>query len=361
MARRLIAIVLLALLAGCGGSGDESRTTAGGTAKAPATERGSDFVGIYSDDVYFGDAAYRRSTLEQEHAAGVRLIRQPFAWADFERDPARFDDFVGAAADAGIRVLPVLLGPQPGAAAATGGMKPPARPGQFAGWAAQMVERYGPDGSFWTSHPDVRKLPIVSWQVWNEPNIRAFWAPEPDPAAYAQLLRATSAAIRKADPDAEVVAAGLPTSHLGVAGPAFLGSVYRAGAKGTFDTVAVHPYAGSPDGVLERVKAVREVIRANRDDAAIWVTEFGWGTGGKSGPLTVTKDQQAAYVKLTLGELWAQREELGIRGAVLFQWRDPKPFEGRREIWPYYAGLLDATGKAKPSLAAFKSAAAGLD
>jgi hypothetical protein len=352
VARKLIAIVLFALLAGCGGSDNSP--------KAPATKAGSDFVGIYSDDSFFGDAAYRRRTLAQEHQAGVRLIRQPFAWTDFEREPARFDDFVAAAADAGIHVLPVLLGPEPSAASATGGMKPPTQPERFAGWAAQMVKRYGPDGSFWKSHPDVRKLPVGSWQVWNEPNIRAFWAPEPDPAAYAQLLRTTSAAIREADPDAEVVAAGLPTSHLGVAAPAFLGGVYKAGAKGTFDAVAVHPYAGSPGGVLERVKAIREVISANEDDAPIWITEFGWGTAGKSGPLTVSRDQQAAYVKETLGKLAAQRKSLGIRGAVLFQWRDPKPFPGRREIWPYHAGLLDETGRPKPGLEAFKQAAAAV-
>ena len=353
MARKLIGIVLLALLAGCGGPDNPP--------KAPAAKADSDFVGIYSDDVYFGDAAYRRRALAQQHAAGVRLIRQPLAWADFERDTARFDDFVGAAADAGIRILPVLLGPQPGAATATGGMKPPSQPDRFAGWAAQMVQRYGPDGSFWTSHPNVRKLPIGSWQVWNEPNIRAFWAPEPDPAAYTQLLRTTSAAIRKADSDAEVVAAGLPTSHLGVSAAAFLGGIYKAGAKGSFDTVAVHPYAGTPDGVLEHVKAIRRVISDNHDDAAIWVTEFGWGTAGKSGPLTVSEDQQAAYIKQTLSELAARRKSLGIRGAILFQWHDPKPFPGRREIWPYYAGLHDDAGTPKPSLAAFRSAADGLD
>jgi exo-beta-1,3-glucanase (GH17 family) len=85
----------------------------------------------------------------------------------------------------------------------------------------------------------------------------------------------------------------------------------------------------------------------------VWVTEVGWGTGGKPGPLTVTPGEQAAYVQETLTRLHA----LGVRGVVVFQWRDPKPFPGRREIWPYYAGLNDASGKPKPSLAAFSAAA----
>jgi exo-beta-1,3-glucanase (GH17 family) len=95
---------------------------------------------------------------------------------------------------------------------------------------------------------------------------------------------------------------------------------------------------------------LQRVIADNGDDAKLWVTEVGWGTGGKPGPLTVTPQRQAEYVKETLTRL----HSLGVRGVVVFQWRDPKPFPGRREIWPYYAGLLDQNGTPKPSLAAFK-------
>src|SRR4051794_24637217 len=174
MARRLIALVVLALLAGCGGGG----TTASTTKHATQRPGRAGFVGIYSDDTFFGDAAYRQATLAQERAAGVQVIRQPFAWADSEQDPQHFDAFVGAAADAGIRVLPVLLGPEPGAPAAQAGMPPPSNPARFAAWVESLVARYGPAGSFWRAHPRVRKLPMTAWQVWNEPNIPAFWAPQ---------------------------------------------------------------------------------------------------------------------------------------------------------------------------------------
>jgi hypothetical protein len=345
--RRFAALLLLVLTAGCGSS-------TGSTATQPKpSERASDFVGIYADDVFFGDASYRRDALAQQRAAGVQLIRQPFGWADFVREPGRFDDFVGAAAKAGIRVLPVLVGPDPGTTTGDAGMKPPAQPERFAGWAALLVQRYGPAGSFWKDNPNAPKLPITSWQVWNEPNIDAWWAPKPDPAAYASLLRMTAAAIRKVDARAEVVAAGLPTSHLGTAAPEFLAAVYRAGAKGSFEAAAVHPYASTPAAVVGRVKAVERVIKANGDDAKVWVTEVGWGTGGKPGPLTVTPGRQAEYVAQTMTRLRA----VGVRGVVVFQWRDPKPFPGRRAIWPYYAGLLDDTGKPKPSLGAFSRAA----
>jgi polysaccharide biosynthesis protein PslG len=246
-------------------------------------------------------------------------------------------------------VLPVLVGPDPGASA-NGGMKPPAQPARFAGWAAVLVQRYGPGGSFWKDHPDTPKLPITSWQIWNEPNITAWWAPKPDAAAYADLLRQAGAAIHKVDPKAEIVAAGLPTSHLGTPAPQFLSAVVKAGAP--FDVAAVHPYAATPGAVTERVKEIQRVAAGKK----VWVTEVGWGTGGKPGPLTVTPERQAAYVKETIAQLHA----LGVRGVVIFQWRDPKPFAGRREIWPYYAGLHTADGTAKPSLAALKEAAGQL-
>jgi hypothetical protein len=339
VARKLVTLALVAPLAGCGQSGGaQSRAHP----RPPA--RASDFVGIYADDVFFGDASYRHDALAQQHDAGVQLIRQPFSWADFVREPARFDDFVGAAADAHIRVLPVLVGSE-----SAGGMKPPDDPERFAGWAALLVQRYGPTGSFWRGR--ARKLPITSWQIWNEPNIKAWWAPKPDPAAYARLLTLTDAAIHKVDRKAEIVAAGLPTSHLGIPAPDFLAAVLKAGA--TFDTAAVHPYAPTPEAVVKRVDAVKRVVG---DDMKVWVTEVGWGTGGKPGPLRVTRERQAEYVTETLTRL----HSLGVRGVVVFQWRDPKPFPGRREIWPYYAGLLDQNGAPKPSLAAFKQGASTL-
>lgn len=313
-------------------------------------------MGIYADDVYFGDDAYKRDALARQRAAGIELIRQPFAWSEFAKDPARYDEFVGAAARAGISVLPVVLGPEPGAAATSGGMAPPRDAAAFARYAKALVARYGPKGTYWAAHPQVPKLPVRSWQVWNEPNIPAFWASGPDPAAYARLLATAGAAIHKADPGAEVVTAGLPSSHLGIPAPKFLDGVYAAGAKGSFDTVAVHSYAPTPGAVLARARAAAAVIHRRRDDARLWITEVGWGTGGRPGPLTVSRAEQADYIARTLRELKAHRDALKLRGVVLFQWRDPKPYAGRRPIWPFYAGLIDEQGRPKPSLRALESA-----
>ena len=352
MARTLAVIALSLVVGGCGGEPGGKATP-----QAPVPSRAAEFVGIYADDVYFGDPAYKRDALARQRAAGIGLIRQPFAWNEFASDRTRYDEFVGAAARAGIRVLPVILGPEPGAAAGGGGMAPPRDPAAFGRYAAALVGRYGAAGSFWAAHRNVPKLPIRSWQVWNEPNIRAFWATGPDPAAYVTLLETASKAIRKADPAAEVVTAGLPSSHMGIPAPEFLDGIYAAGGKGAFDTVAVHSYAPTPAAVLDRAKSIAAVIGKHGDDAKLWITEVGWGTGGKPGPLTVSRSRQAEHLARTLRGLQSQRDALKLRGVVVFQWRDPKPYTGRREIWPFYAGLLDDHGTPKPALAAVAKAA----
>ena len=42
-------------------------------------------------------------------------------------------------------------------------------------YLAALVERYGPDGTFWTDHPELPKHPLREWQIWNEPHLPAYW------------------------------------------------------------------------------------------------------------------------------------------------------------------------------------------
>ena len=368
MSRRLRAIAFAVVLAftagGCGGDSAKDPTEQTQEPRAP------DIAGIYADDVFFRDGEYRTSTLGRQAKAGIHLIRQPFAWNEIEKAPGRFDfanhdDFVGRAARAGVRVLPVVLGPvpdfrpaQPGAAGR--GMRPPAQPSHYASFVAALVRRYGSGGSYWDSHPDVPRLTVRSWQLWNEPNIEAFWATGPDPAAYAGLLKAGAAAVRRADPDAEVVAAGLPESANGTPIREFLDGMYSAGVKGAFDTAAIHPYAHDTGGVLERVRAMRRVMDANGDRGRIWITEVGWATAGVEGPFNLGREGQATAIERTMAALRAEWDALRLRGVVYFQWRDPDPYPGRREIWPFHAGLLDRHGRPKPGLRAYEEAIAAL-
>jgi hypothetical protein len=238
-------------------------------------------------------------------------------------------------------------------------MYPPRDMGAMAALATALVRRYGPSGSFWAAHPELSPAPIRSWQVWNEPNIPAFWATGPDPAAYVRMLSAVGAAIRAADPYAEVVTGGLPYAGAGIPVAAFVDAMYAAGARGTFDTLAIHPYAANPTGVLEILRLAREQLdRLGDPQRLIWATEFGWATGGPAVTITATEATQAALLGDTLAALQRARGVLRLRGFVVFRWKDVALNPGQTDVWALHTGLLRADWTPKPALAAFRGDAA---
>ena len=324
-----------------------------------------DSVGIYSEELETAGWADAATADVQAH---VGIVRQPFYWSRIETssghlDFSVYDHVVAAAAKARLRLLPVIMNPPAwrSTAPARGGsrgMYPPRDPAAMAALATALVQRYGPGGSFWAAHRSLTPMPIKSWQVWNEPNIPAFWASGPDPAAYALLLRTVSAAIHGADPTAEVVAAGLPPFEGGYTINEFLDGMYAAGARGTYDTMAIHPYAPTAAGVLSVLQGARdELDRLGDPGRPLWATEFGWATGGPRTTITVSESGQATVIHDTLALLQGSRDELGLRGYIMFRLRDVPTNAGQADIWPLHAGLLRRDGTAKPGLAAFRDAA----
>ena len=79
-----------------------------------------------------------------------------------------------------------------------------------------------------------------------------------------------------------VLGAGNLDYHDGLAeGYTYLEGMYREGAKGYFDAIAIHPYDKKNTGPfhLRGIRDTRRVLVANGDwDKAIWLTEYGWST-----------------------------------------------------------------------------------
>lgn len=328
---------------------------------------GPESAGIYSEELERANSADPVAAGHALRAAGVGIVRQPFSWARIETRPgeldyAVYDDVMATAAIARVEILPVLMDPPDwrSTVPATGrlrAMYPPRDPAELASLAALLVARYGPGGSFWAAHPRLTPMPIRSWQVWNEPNVVAFWATGPDPAAYVRLLDAVGAAIHAADPGAEVVAAGLPVTDGGMPLTQFLREMYAAGARGSFDTLAIHPYAATPAGVLAVLSGVRaQLDRLGETELPIWATEFGWATGGPPVTITTSEAAQAARLGDAIVRMQEARAALVLRGFVAFRWRDVAPNPGQADIWALHTGLLRADGAAKPALAAFTTA-----
>jgi hypothetical protein len=331
------------------------------------------FVGVYADDSYFGTSPYRQAQMAAQRWLGVQTVRQPFEWFRVERTPgsfdwAAYDGYVADAARAGLNVLPVLVGPPKFRSSRpkrsrSKAMFPPKSNADYARFVSSAVARYGPNGSFWSEHPEIPFVPIRSWQIWNEPNIRNFWRSGPNPRRYVQLLRAGSRAVRALDPQAEVVAAGLPNSkNLGIPFLHFAAGMYRAGAKGSFDTLAIHPYARSAAGVVALTERARSLMNHYHDHASLWITEFGWSTSGDASAFRVSRQGQAARIAEAISALVAEQRDLRLRGFVFFKWKDSiaPPNLGKGDPWPLHAGLLSAKNNPKPGFWAFGRSVAQL-
>lgn len=316
------------------------------------------FVGLYGDDAFFGDSSYRAQQFASEARVGVATVRQPIDWWRVETSPGRFDfsaydGFVEDAARAGLQVLPILAGPpsfrssRP-ANSTSRAMFPPNSNAAYGAFVRAVVRRYGANGTYWPSHPDVPFVPMRSWQIWNEPNIPNFWRSGVNAKQYVDLLRVGSEAVRSVDPHDEVVAAGLPNSQLGVPFLTYLDRMYQAGAKGLFNTLAIHPYSRDVQGLLDLAEQARAVMNNWHDRSHLWITEFGWSTGGDASAFRVSERGQSQRISAALSALIAQRRALRLRGFVLFKWKDSiAPEEMGGDPWPLHTGLLDSDGAPK--------------
>jgi polysaccharide biosynthesis protein PslG len=355
----LLAVAAVASATGCG-SDDDQRPPAGGPLPP-------DFVGMVADNFAAVDSQERRRTAGLMARSGVGLVRQPFDWTLLEPTPGAFnpegyDDVVRQLALEGIRVLPVLLNPPPHrslapAEGAERGNYPPRDFEDFGQFAAKLAQRYGPGGDFWRAESSLPRLPIRSWQVWNEPSLPVYWRPRPDAADYARLLGVTAAALRRVDPGAEIVSAGIPESRLGVPFSEYVNDMYDAGAGSEIDALAIHPYARDATETLAAVEGTRELLSRRGFDTPIWVTEIGWADGGPASPFTVGGRGQANRVREVLPALAERRERLGLRGIVYFSWQDaPGVYEGGRDFFGLHTGLSYADGRPKPAYRAFVEA-----
>jgi hypothetical protein len=303
------------------------------------------------------------------HRAGAESVGLTFTWASAQphRDGpfawSRTDAQVEAAARAGLTVHPVVI-----AAPAWARLdpdrefSPPADPEAYATFCAELVRRYGPQGTFWAAHPGLTADPIRSWQVWNEPvggdgdaTPSVFWPDSvPFTVRYVPLVRAAAAAIHGADPGAEVVLGALVGQSWNT-----LQLLYDAGARGSFDSVALHPYTAKPANVVRIVRLARATMRRNGDAMLpIQITELGWPAFEAASVRALGEKKAAAtqawWLRETFTRLSRQRSKLGIQLLLWYTWigRD----RSRADAFDH-SGLvrLRADGRlvAKPALGAF--------
>jgi hypothetical protein len=267
-----------------------------------------------------------------------------------------------AAKAKGLKVLMVVQRSPAWASGGKGGTHPPRDPATFGAAMGVFAAR----------------VPAVdAWELWNEEDEAIFWAGGADPAKYAAMVKSAYRAIKAAQPN-DIVVTGATTGN----NFDFIEALYRHGVKGSFDAVGVHTdtaclvngpgdHYRDEQGKIGRYtftgyREVHAVMARHGDgDKPIWMTEFGWNTqsdapnscntGMWAGqkPMGVSEAQQAEFLSAAYACLAADPI---VQVALWFGLQD---IPGAKYAAGY--GLYRGNGSAKPSAAAFKALAGGID
>jgi hypothetical protein len=345
----------------------------------------------------------RATAFARTHEAGARSVRLILAWeqvapagdakpggfnASDPADPqyrwAAFDAQVVAAVAADLKPVVSVLGtpewarrpPAPGAEATLPDH------GELAAFATAAATRYS--GSFGA-------LPRVSrWQVWNEPNLTPFLAPQYfdgqpfSPGWYRGMVNGMAQSVKTVHVDNLVIAGGTApffdnTAEIVAVDPAwgpisFMREVLcltrqltrKCTATTRFDIWAHHAYAsGGPTrkavneddasiGDLGKVNAVLDAAWSDgRIQAAgrpgLWVTEFSWDSNPPD-PYGVPYPLLTRWTAEALYRMWSD----GVTLVAWFLLRDQPYPEQRYQSGLYFRGASLAQDQPKPHLQAFR-------
>jgi hypothetical protein len=310
---------------------------------------------------------YLSSAAQLQHLAaiartGARWVRVDFSWAAIQsQGPTRFnwapwDAVVRAATARGLHVLGVVAyTPQwalpTSVNLATPGsyLNPPAHPQAYGTFAGQLAARYGRRG-------------VHAWEIWNEPNVRAFFRPQPNPATYTAMLKSAYVSIKHNDPGATVVSGGIApcNSTNGIIATRWLQDLYAAGARGYFNAVGDHPYTFSLGGGTAAVSMVwnvdptspvilRSIMVAHGDSAKrIWGTEF--GAPSVDPALPALNEAVQANMIVQAYTRWSTYAWVGP--LMTYTLQDPaSPDPANYGDW---FGLLRSNGSPKPAFVGFE-------
>jgi hypothetical protein len=304
-------------------------------------------------------------------SSGVESVRTVFDWGEAQPggrgsafDFKRTDGVVRRAALRNIEVLPVVFyAPKWARAYRNRFTSPPKRRSDYVTYLAALVERYGPEGTFWTEHPELPKHPLRQWQIWNEPHLPAYWnAPEKGPygyvRAYPLLLRASYNIIKSLDPGAKVVMAGITQRAWEE-----IEVLYTRGIKRYFDVAALQIF---PQTVKRAVKATRFFRAAmnSRGDRRkpIYLTEITWpASKGKTKGIKYQTQETPRGMATKLSQMYSamlkRRRALGVGRVFWYTWSSPY---GRGGSIFNYSGLQafdDGGFDPQPALGAYQRTA----
>ena len=304
-------------------------------------------------------------------SSGVESVRTVFSWAGAQPrgpgTPIGFDDtdpVVRRAALRNISLLPVVFYTPTWARAYRGRFtSPPKQRSDYVTYLAALVERYGPDGTFWTDNPDVPKRPLREWQIWNEPHLPAYWdAPENGPYGYARayplLLRASYNIIKTRDPGAKVVMAGITQRAWEE-----IEILYQHHVKLYFDIAALQIFPQTVKRAVKATRFFRDAMRRRGDGRKpIYLTEITWpASKGRTEGIKYQRQETPEGMATKLRQMYRamalRRRTFGLGKVFWYTWSSPY---GRGGSIFNYAGLQRYDGQIfqpQPALRAYQQSA----
>lgn len=234
-----------------------------------------------NSDILWESASERARSFAFVAAIGATSVRLDIPWRWLEQRRGTFtwsliDPVIAAAEAHGLSILAVLH-TTPSWAALGGSTNQQTRPANLTQWANyvdKVARRYAGR--------------ISTYEIWNEPNGVEYFAPEPNPEAYAELVRAAVPKIRAADPQAAILAGALGPAPAN--DPAYIPAVefferMLAAGVGTVDGYSFHPYDNDQfmadatywdNTAMRQMMRMHELLRQRGEGhKKIWATEYG--------------------------------------------------------------------------------------
>ncbi len=262
--------------------------------------------------------------------SGVKVIRVDYPWYHIEKrmgvyDFSAYDPLIFGLEKRGIRVLlPIAFGN-----ALYGehiSILSPEGRAAFARFAAASASHY--------------KGHQIIWEIWNEPNLQAFWPKPATMADYMALIQIVVPAIRQADPEALIVAPALANTIT----PSFV-KLMQAGLLQLVDGVSIHPYQQQypPEHVAKDLAHLRSYLAKyapEKPNMPVLFTEWGYSSPDNH---NLDEELQGQYLarQVLLGFLYH------IPVNILYEFRNsrPEPCQERNHCW----GLVTHDWKPRPA------------
>ena len=249
--------------------------------------------------------------------AGFKFIRMDLVWSRIEKikgiyefDKAGYDTLTKGCTERGINILYILdysnkLYESDQSVRTEEGCE------AFARFAVAAAKRYtGKE---------------ILWEIWNEPNLRHFWNPQPSTEDYCKLVEASADRIRQADPTGQVV--GGATSQIPLE---WLEDCFKRGLLKWIDILSVHPYRSqAPETVVADYAKLRELVKryapAGKD---IPVISGEWGYSNINWDKSrLSEQQQAQY----LARMFLVNLYQGIPVSIWYDWKNDGTNPNERE------------------------------